>query len=109
MLFKKKKEEKKCCCSETESKVSTSLNDKNGIIVLGSRCKKCNELEENVKKAMISLEIEGEINHINDFAGIASFGVMSTPALVIDGKVVSYGKVLSENECIKILKEYKKQ
>ena len=69
MLFKKKKEEKKCCCSETESKVSSSLNDKNGIIVLGSRCKKCNELEENVKKAMISLEIEGEINHINEVQG----------------------------------------
>ena len=45
MLFKKKKEEKKCCCSETESKVSSSLNDKNGIIVLGSSCKKCKELE----------------------------------------------------------------
>uniref|UniRef100_UPI00289F24E0 thioredoxin family protein n=1 Tax=Lachnoclostridium sp. TaxID=2028282 RepID=UPI00289F24E0 len=43
------------------------------------------------------------IEHVTDFTQIAAYGVMSTPALVIDGKVVSYGKVLKEEEAIKII------
>ncbi len=45
------------------------------------------------------------IEHITDFARIASYGVMTTPALVIDGKVVSYGKVLKTEEVVKILQK----
>ncbi|MDD4096078.1 MAG: thioredoxin family protein, partial [Oscillospiraceae bacterium] len=44
-----------------------------------------------------------EIEHVTDFARIAAYGVMSTPALVIDGKVVSYGKVLKTEEVVRIL------
>ena len=46
-----------------------------------------------------------EVDHVTDFAQIASYGVMSTPALVINGKVVSYGKVLKASEVIEILKK----
>ncbi len=46
-----------------------------------------------------------EIEHVTDFARIAAYGVMSTPALVIDGKVVSYGKVLKTEEVVQILKK----
>ena len=45
------------------------------------------------------------IEHVTDFTQIAAYGVMSTPALVIDGKVVSYGKVLKTDEIIKVLKQ----
>jgi protein-disulfide isomerase len=45
------------------------------------------------------------IDHVRDFAQIASYGVMSTPALVVDGKVVSYGKVLKTEEVVAILKK----
>ena len=44
------------------------------------------------------------IDHVTDFTQIAAYGVMTTPALVIDGKVVSYGKVLKVDEIVKILK-----
>ena len=45
------------------------------------------------------------IDHVTDFAQIASYGVMSTPALVVDGKVVSYGKVLSKDEVKSLLQK----
>mgnify|MGYP002410113398 CR=1 FL=1 len=45
------------------------------------------------------------IDHVTDFAEIAAYGVMTTPALVVDGKVVSYGKVLKTDEVVKILQK----
>lgn len=80
------------------------------IIVLGSGCKKCNDLETSVKNALIELK-KGDIpiTHITDFSEIAKYGVMSTPALVLDGKVVSYGKVLKKAEALKILTDFFKE
>ena len=49
--------------------------------------------------------MDASIDHITDFTQIAAYGVMTTPALVIDGKVVSYGKVLKVGEVIKILEK----
>jgi hypothetical protein len=48
--------------------------------------------------------MDAEIDHVTDFAKIAAYGVMSTPALVVDGKVVSYGKTLKTEEVVTILK-----
>ena len=45
------------------------------------------------------------IDHVTDFAKIAAYGVMTTPALVVDGKVVSYGKVLKTDEVVRILQK----
>ena len=45
------------------------------------------------------------IDHVTDFSQIAAYGVMSTPALVVDGKVVSYGKVLSKDEAKTIIQK----
>ena len=75
------------------------------VKVLGSGCSKCNELEKNTVEALKELGMDTEIEHVTDFAKIAAYGVMSTPALVVDGKVVSYGKVLKKDEVIKILKK----
>ena len=67
------------------------------IKVLGPGCKNCVSLKENTEKAMKEMGIEAEIIKVEDMKDIASYGVMRTPALVIDEKVVSYGKVLKPN------------
>lgn len=68
------------------------------IKILGSGCKKCIALGENAKAAADAAGISAEIVKVTDYAQIAAYGVMSTPALVIDDKVVSTGKVLSVSE-----------
>lgn len=75
------------------------------IKVLGGGCCKCNDLEGVVKAALVELEISAEIEHVTDFAQIAAYGVMSTPALVADGKVLSYGKVLKKEEAVALLRK----
>ena len=76
-----------------------------GIKVLGSGCARCNALEASVKEALKELGMDTVIEHVTDFSQIAAYGVMSTPALVVDGKVVSFGKVLTKDEVIAILKK----
>jgi small redox-active disulfide protein 2 len=68
------------------------------IKVLGSGCKKCVSLIENTRKALSNLGLQAEVLKVTDFAEIAAYGVMSTPALAIDDKVVSVGKVLTVSE-----------
>lgn len=68
------------------------------IKILGSGCSKCKTLAENTQAALTSLGLEAEIIKVTDFAEIAAHGVMSTPALAIDDKVVSVGKVLLSSE-----------
>lgn len=63
------------------------------IEVLGPGCANCQKLEANVREAVAQAGIDAEIRHITDYAEIAARGVMSTPGLVIDGTVVSTGKV----------------
>lgn len=75
------------------------------IAVLGSGCNKCQALEENVKSALSEMGIEESVYHVRDFAKIAEYGVMTTPALVIDGEVAASGKVLSAEEAKQILSE----
>jgi small redox-active disulfide protein 2 len=65
------------------------------IEVLGVGCAKCNKLEENVKQAIQELGLDAEVEHVKDLMEIAKRGVLMTPGLVIDGKPVSAGKVLS--------------
>jgi small redox-active disulfide protein 2 len=74
------------------------------IKILGSGCKKCSTLTENTEQALASLGLTAEVVKVTDFAQIAAHGVMSTPALAIDDKVVSVGKVLTAAEVEKMLK-----
>lgn len=78
------------------------------VKVLGSGCAKCNELEAATREALKELGMESTIDHVTDFTEIAAYGVMSTPALVVDGKVVSYGKVLKKEEVMKLLQTIRK-
>ena len=77
------------------------------IKILGSGCKNCISLKENAEKALKESGMEAEIIKVQDMKDIVSYGVMQTPALVIDDKVVSYGKVLKPNDIIKILDKVK--
>ena len=74
------------------------------IKILGSGCSKCKSLTENTQTALTNLGLEAEIIKVTDYVEIAAHGVMSTPALAIDDKVVSTGKVLQSSEIEKLLK-----
>lgn len=109
-LFHKSKQEKKtsCCCGScTPEEMSQAETSKasGGVKVLGSGCAKCNALEQAVREALEELGMETIIDHVTDFAQIAAYGVMSTPALVVDGKVVSYGKVLKKDEAKELIQK----
>ena len=73
------------------------------IKVLGGGCSKCEALLENTKKAVQEKGIEAEIEYITDFSVIAGYGIMSTPALMNDVKVVSTGRVLNGKQIGKLL------
>lgn len=77
------------------------------IKILGSGCRNCVSLKENTETALKEAGLEAEIIKVTDFKDIMAYGVMSTPALVIDEKVVSFGKVLKPKEVIKILETLK--
>ncbi|MCT4602548.1 MAG: thioredoxin family protein [Marinifilum sp.] len=65
------------------------------IKVLGTGCAKCNSLEKAVKEAVAQKGVDATVTKVEDIMQIMQFGVMTTPALVIDGKVVVKGKVPS--------------
>jgi small redox-active disulfide protein 2 len=73
------------------------------IQILGTGCPKCNMLKANAETAIKELGIDAEIEKISDIKEIMNFGVMSTPAIAIDGKVISAGKVLKPEEIKKHL------
>lgn len=106
----KKEETTSCCCggncdAESMAKAEVAKTEGAGVKVLGSGCAKCNQLEAATKAALEQLGMETTIDHVTDFTQIAAYGVMTTPALVIDGKVVAYGKVLKVEEVVKILQK----
>lgn len=74
------------------------------IKILGSECKKCRQLEENVRIVVSMLGIEAFVEKVTDFEEIIKYGVVYLPALVIDEKVESVGVALKKNS-IKILIE----
>ena len=68
------------------------------IEILGTGCVKCKGLEEDVKKALAELGMTAEVVKIEDMMDIINFGVMATPALVLDGKVIFAGRTPSVKE-----------
>ena len=73
------------------------------IQVLGPGCAKCTKLKENADQAVRESGIEASVEKVEDINVITSFGVMMTPALVIDGEVKVVGKVASPEEIAKLL------
>lgn len=74
------------------------------IEILGTGCSKCKALEEATKQAVAQSGIFAQIEKVEDIMKIMEYGVMSTPGLVIDGKVLSTGKLLSINEIVELIK-----
>ncbi len=109
-LFSKKKNETKSCycggsCTPEAMKQAEAAKAAPGVKVLGSGCAKCNALEKATREALAELGMDTTIDHVTDFAQIAAYGIMTTPALVVDGKVVSYGKVLGKDEAKTIIQK----
>ena len=124
--FGKKKEEKQvptCCCtaSQTEEtpaccgpvpKAEESAGCCCGapvdgiccVKVLGAGCKSCHEQYENAKAAVKALGLDLEVEYITDMEKVMGYGVMSMPAIVVNDKVVSMGKVLKAADVEKLLK-----
>lgn len=75
------------------------------VQVLGMGCPKCRKLEANAKKAIDELGIDVELEHVHDVTEISKFGVMLTPALVIDGNVKTVGEVTTTKKIKELLQE----
>ncbi|MBC8186472.1 TM0996/MTH895 family glutaredoxin-like protein [candidate division KSB1 bacterium] len=73
------------------------------IKILGTGCPKCKKLEESAIKAIENSGIDATVEKVKSINDIMNYGVMITPALVIDEKVVSTGKVLSTDEIEKLI------
>ncbi len=73
------------------------------IKVLGTGCPKCKQLEKAVTDTLAELDLMADVNKEEDIMRIMEYGIMHTPGLVIDGKVVFSGRVPSSNELKQIL------
>lgn len=113
--FGRKKEEKKisecsCNCGSPASDAVDISNDccpeaKDGICcvkVLGAGCKSCHEQYENAKEAVKNMGLGTQVEYITDMQKVMEYGVMSMPAIVVNEKVVSMGKVLKASEVEKL-------
>lgn len=91
------------CCG-TDAQEETGLEAAT-ILVLGTGCKNCQALEANVKEALKKMRKTISVGHVTELDKIASYGVMSTPGLVVNGKVVSTGKVLKADAIVELLEK----
>lgn len=73
------------------------------IKILGSGCAKCNMLEERTREAVARLGVDAEVVHVSDFAQIMAYGVMSTPALVVDEQLKLSGRVPATDDLVALL------
>lgn len=119
-LFGKKKEETKapaCCCNgAAPAGEATEVNGASEccgekadgiccIKVLGAGCASCHKQYENVKEAVSNIGLNIEVEYITDMEKVMAYGVMSMPAIVVNDKVVSMGKVLKASDVEKLLKK----
>lgn len=126
-LFGNKKREEKntsCCCCETSEKTGMSEGCCGGsqnaaetccgepddgiccIKVLGAGCKSCHEQYENAKKAVSEMGLDIEVEYITDMEKVMAYGVMSMPAIVVNDKIASVGRVLKAADVVKLLNNF---
>lgn len=115
-IGRKKEEEAKapaCCCGGESSagEAAEAAGDCCGeavdgiccIKVLGAGCKSCHEQYENAQAAVKAMNLDVEVEYITDMEKVMAYGVMSMPAVVVNEKVVSMGKVLKAADVEKLL------
>jgi small redox-active disulfide protein 2 len=76
------------------------------IKVLGSGCPNCKRLLANVETAVTQMNLPAEVRYITDYMQIVHAGIMHTPGVIIDGKIVSSGRVLTVDEIIQLIKKH---
>ena len=86
------------CCGETVTGICC-------VKVLGAGCKSCHEQYENAKKAVAEMGLSVEVEYITDMEKVMAYGVMSMPAIVVNEKVASMGKVLKTAEVKELLEK----
>ena len=74
------------------------------IEVLGSGCARCKALEKNTREAVATAGLDAEVVKVEDMQAIMAYQILATPAIAVDGKVVSTGKLLTSEEIIPLLK-----
>ena len=75
------------------------------VKILGPGCPNCDKLEQMIFKVMAESNITGEVEHVRDLAEIANYGLVPTPALVINGKIKSSGRLPEERQVLQWLRE----
>ena len=75
------------------------------IKILGTGCPNCQKLEANTKRALEELKMKAQVEKITEIPDIMSYGVLGTPALVVDGEVKVYGRVPDTKEIKELLKK----
>lgn len=75
------------------------------IKICATGCSHCSAMRENVREAVRSMGLEDELDCVSDITSIAKLGVMATPSLIVDGRLVSSGKVLPPEQIIALIKE----
>lgn len=96
-----------CCDLQVVEEEEAAVVDTSScpVIVLGTGCANCKLLEANTKAAIEKLGVDVEVAHISDIQKIMEYNVMSVPALVLNQKVVSAGRVLKTEEIMGLLKK----
>ena len=103
---KKEQEPSSCGCSCGGGCAGAEPAADCAVLILGSGCENCRKLEENVRAALAEPgQSDTAVGHVTDFTEIAKYGVMRTPALVVEGQVVSSGRVLSKDEAAALLRK----
>ncbi len=100
-------EKESCCCTERKADSVCCPDGKMTVTVLGSGCKSCHALLENTQAAVKAMGKENDIQveYVTDLEKIMQYGVMSMPALVICGKIVSVGKPLRPAEIQELIEK----
>ena len=93
----KAEESTPCCCGMPVEGICC-------IKVLGAGCKSCHDQYEYAKNAVSNLGLDIEVEYITDMEKVMEYGVMSMPAIVVNDKVVAFGKVLKTAEVEKLLR-----
>ena len=110
IVEEKEEQPSDCGCPSGEAEENECCSGESGgiccIKVLGSGCKNCHALLESTKEAVKAMGLDIEVGYVTDMEEITKYGVMSMPALVVNEKVASMGKVLKAAEVEKLLRKY---